>query len=102
MADFLKLIQTSQACSDCKNDNILNRLLINNSIFCTQHITYEVKLNKKIWKHFYKSHLPIEVYYKSRQSYYKLRRSVVQNITSFFMINYDKVLTNRARYYKLQ
>ena len=79
MADFLKLIQTSQACSDCKNDNILNRLLINNSIFCTQHITYEVK----IWEHFYKSHLPIEVYYKSRQSYNKLRRSVVQNITSF-------------------
>ena len=58
---------------------------------------YEVKLNKKIWEHFYKSHLPIKVYYKSRQSYYKLRRSVVQNITTSFF--YDKL---RQSSYKLR
>ena len=40
MADFLKLIQT---CSDCKNDNILNRLVINNSKFYFLHTTHNVR-----------------------------------------------------------
>ena len=57
-------------------------------------------------------------YYKSRQSYYKLshkfayyklRQSVVTNYDSFFIKNYDKVLTNCVKiitnydsYYKLR
>jgi len=33
---------------------------------------------------------------------YELRQSVVTNCDCFFIINYDKVLTNCDRYYKLQ
>ena len=35
-------------------------------------------------------------------AYYELRQSVVRNCDCFFIINYDKVLTNCDSYYKLR
>ena len=62
-------------------------------------------------KYFYKSHPLIQVYYKSWQrrttnydslAYQKFRQRVVQNITTVCFTNYNKVLTNCDRYYKLR
>ena len=57
---------------------------------------------KSISNYYY--HKSRQSYYKLRHkfAYYKLRQSVVTNYDSFFIKNYDKVLTNCDRYFKLR